>query len=139
MTEDKCPFSTVQAAGLCACEQAREVVRRGGSEFDCESPPSCDTCRSLVTYLYAVGLPTLGFEDDLTTTPKSAYDRVLVGGLQGLRQLLDPTDRDWQTPNIWPVVAAVHERFGSTDAIPPESVLPAIEACSLRRRRTKRP
>ena len=138
MTEYKCPFSLVQASGSCHCRHAQEVVRRGGSEFDCREPAAHLLCSVLVRHLNSRALPALGYEDDLAQTPKSIYERILMGGLQGLRKTLDAEDRDAQTADIWTVVEAVREKYPAMDRIPTADFLSAIEACTLRKRQRRR-
>ena len=138
MTEYKCPFSPVQAAGLCGCRHAVEVVRRGGSEFDCREPASHAVCMALSRHFNAVALPALGYEDDLALTPKSVYERILLGGLQGLRRVLDPEDTALETTDIRAVVEASQARYPAMDSIPAGDFVPAIEACTLRKRRRRR-
>ncbi len=133
----KCPFSMVQASGASACSKAQEVIRRGGSEYDCTDPDAHPRCTDLVTHLNAVALPALGHEDDLTLTPKSVYERVLLGGLQGLRRAADPGDDAPETPDIWAVVAAARERYPDFPSIPAEDFVPAVEACQVRKRRRR--
>ena len=137
MSEYKCPFSPVQASGTCRCRHAQEVVRRGGSEFDCREPAVHALCCSLVQHLNSTALTALGYEDDLAQTPKSVYERILLGGLQGLRLLLDATDREPQTADIGSVVEALRERYPAMEWIPVADFLPAIEACTLKKRRRR--
>lgn len=134
----KCPFTIIQASGACGCRHAREVVRRGGSEFDCARPEAHAVCAALVEHLNAVALPELGYEDDLTQTPKSVYERILLGGLQGLRQARDPDAGTPETPDIWPVVEAAAGEHGDVTNIPGETFIPAIQACRIRRRQRGR-
>lgn len=138
MTDNKCPFSIIQASGSCQCPQAREVVRRGGSEYDCTSPETHSLCTTLVQHLNSLALPALGHEDDLTRTPKSVYERILLGGLQGLRTAHDPEDNTLETADIGAAVTAAGNDYGSIEAIPAEVVMPAIAACKIRRRQRKR-
>jgi hypothetical protein len=138
MSEYKCPFSLVQASGTCHCRHAQEVVRRGGSEFDCREPAAHAVCSALRRHLNSTALPALGYEDDLTLTPKSVYERILLGGLQGLRTMLDAADRDPQTADIWKVVNAVRERYPAMEGIPAAEFLPAIETCTLKKRQRRR-
>ena len=133
--EMKCPFSTVLASGACHCSQAQEVIRRGGSEYDCTQSEYWSVCRSLTAHLNAMALPVLGYVDDLTLTPKSVYERVLVGGLQGLRQVVNPQDDGLETPDIWTVVDSARIRVAAFDKLPDTDVLPAIQNCKLKRRR----
>lgn len=138
MTGNKCPFSIIQASGSCSCPQAQEVVRRGGSEYDCMSADTHALCSSLVHHLNALALPALGHEDDLTRTPRSVYERIMLGGLQGLRMALDPADTALETGDIGAVVTAASDTYGDLEAIPAEVVVPAIEACRIKRRQRKR-
>lgn len=138
MSSNKCPFSIIQASGACGCRHAREVVRRGGSEYDCTEARAHAVCSALVEHLNALALPELGYEDDLTQTPKSVYERILLGGLQGLRQASDPEDKAPETTDIWPVVEATAAQYGEVTKIPVQTVLPAIQACRIRRRQRSR-
>lgn len=138
MPDNKCPFSMVQASATCHCRNAREVIRRGGSEFDCTAPQAHGVCVELVRHFNAVALPALGYEDDLTLTPKSVYERILVGGLLGLRTAQDPADSSLETPDIWSVVEAACERYPAVEAIPDSDFVPAIEGCALKKRRRGR-
>ncbi len=138
MSEYKCPFSIVQASATCHCSNAQEVIRRGGSEFDCKTPAAHDVCVSLVRYFNTVALPALGYEDDLTLTPKSVYERILVGGLLGLRMARDPADTGLETADIWSVVEAAHSGYPAVELIPAGDFVPAIEGCTLRKRHRRR-
>jgi hypothetical protein len=113
-------------------------VRRGGSEFDCREPPAQAVCTALTRHFNAIALPALGYEDDLTLTPKSVYERILVGGLQGLRRALDPEDDALETADIIAVVEAAQASYPAVDSIPAGDLVPAIEACTLRKRRRRR-
>jgi len=138
MSGFKCPFSSVQASAICRCSNAQEVIRRGGSEFDCKAPQAHRACVSTVQHFNAVALPALGYEDDLTLTPKSVYERILAGGLLGLRMAQDPADNDLETTDIWSVVEAVHAKYPEVNLIPDSDFVPAIEGCSLRKRHRRR-
>jgi hypothetical protein len=134
MSELKCPFSMIQASGACRCSHAQEVVRRGGSEYDCTDAAKHRDCVALVEHFNAQALPALGHADDLTLTPKSVYERVLLGGLQGLRGV---APADGRIDDVWPVVAAALDTYGEVAAIPADALIPAIQACRIRKRRRK--
>jgi len=138
MNEPKCPFSTIQASGACACRHAREVVRRGGSEYDCNDADKHARCVALVSHLSTRALPALGYEDDLTLTPKSVYERILLGGLQGLDAEAGSGTSQDGIADIWPVVADALGRHGAPSHIPDTAFVPAIEACEIRKRRRRR-
>ena len=133
--ESKCPFSMVLAAGSCQCSTADHVVRRGGSEFDCKESSALDQCRTLTQHLNAVALPALGYENDLTQTPKSVYERILLGGLQGLRTAMDANDSSLETADIAVTVSNLVNQYEQITSIPADAFLPAIEACRIKKRR----
>ena len=136
MQDMKCPFSTVQAAGLARCRFAQQVVRRGGAEYNCTDADACGRCETVARHLIAIGLPALGFEDDLTQTPKSAYDKVLLGGLKGIDSLLGT-----QTPaveDIGPRITELIERHPNIAAVPTDALTEAIQSYQPPRRRGRR-
>ncbi|MDZ7750535.1 MAG: hypothetical protein U5S82_02480 [Gammaproteobacteria bacterium] len=137
MSDLKCPFSVVLAAASAHCRHAREVVRRGGVEYDCTVPGAHAVCHELAEHLKARALPALGHEDDLTVTPKSVYERILLGGVQGLGAAGDGLDPADATADIWTTVDAARRRHGAVAAIPDDAFIPAIEACTLRKRRRR--
>lgn len=138
MTSAKCPFSTLLAAGTTHCQLASQVVRRGGSEFDCTKPEALSTCQEMSRQLIEIGLPALGFEDDLVATPKSAYDRALFGGLIGLNQCLEELSGELHKQDIWPLVGATRQRFPSPADLPRQSLESAIRAWKPGRRRQRK-
>lgn len=129
MTGNKCPFSVVQAADLCACQHAQQVVRRGGAEYDCRNSDALSRCIALAEHLKVIALPALGYEDDLTQTPLSVYERIQVGGLIGLQGAA--SDGEHLIADIWPIIEAT----GSTEDIAADRFVPAIEGFKLKRRR----
>jgi hypothetical protein len=87
----KCPFAAPITAGKAACRNAQEVVRRGGSEYDCRSADAHAVCARLFEQLKAVALPAFGVEDSLLSMPHSTLIKIQSGGLLGLARLVgDP-------------------------------------------------
>ena len=138
MTSAKCPFSTLQAAGITHCQLASQVVRRGGSEFDCTKAEALSVCQEMSRQFIACGLPALGFEDDLVATPKSAYDRALFGGLIGLNHCLEDLSEELHKQDIWPLVEAATQRFPDPADLPRQSLETAIRAWKPSRRRQRK-
>lgn len=138
MTTNKCPFSAIQAAGTAACSLAQEVVRKGGSEFDCTDPRARPVCLALSAHLVRTGFQALDLVDDLNITPKSAYDRAQVGGLLGVGGLLSAEAPGDALSDIWALADAVERRYAGLSDMPPEPVVAAIEAYKPSRRRRQR-
>lgn len=137
MSNNKCPFSTIQAASLCHCSNAKEVIRRGGSEYDCTSDEALPVCIHLNQHMKDCALPELGYEDDLTQTPQSVYERIQIGGLLGLRKLTFPENDDTAINDIWRVVKATTLQHHSISDIPASEFIPSIQAFKRQRRRRR--
>ena len=83
----KCPFASALVTGLALCRHAEQVVRRGGSEYDCRSSEDHAACVALFDRFKATALPAFGVEDDLGSMPHSVLVKVQCGGLRGLARL----------------------------------------------------
>jgi hypothetical protein len=136
MQDMKCPFSTVQAAGLAHCALAQQVVRRGGAEYGCTEAKAFARCECAVRHLTAIGLPALGFEDDLTQTPKSAYDKVLLGGLNGIDVVLG--SQTAAAENIGGRISELAVRYPTITDVPNAALTEAIQSYTPPRRRGRR-
>lgn len=134
----KCPFSALQAAGIGQCSKAVEVVRRGGSEYDCSNAENWRQCVDLQQHLLALGLAALAQVDDLSVTPKSVYDRVLLGGLRGVGELLPERSRPTIESDISALVEAAAARYPKPQQLPPETIVRSVEETRPPRRRNTR-
>jgi hypothetical protein len=61
----KCPFGAPITAGRAACGNARKVVCRGGSEYDCRGASDHAACTGIFEHFKAAALPAFGLEDAL--------------------------------------------------------------------------
>lgn len=138
MQNHKCPFSSAQAAGIAHCELAQEVIRRGGSEYDCTRADAHGICNRLSERLISIGFAALGHVDDLTQTPKSVYDRVLLGGLKGINDSLEEVEEETYLTNIWAVVEAMARKHPDMEALPTEVLVSAMEGYKAPKRRGSR-
>jgi hypothetical protein len=114
----KCPFAAPLTKGLAGCRNAQEVVRRGGSEFDCRSEADHDICSRVFEGLKGRALAVFDVEDDLTSMPHSVLIKAQSGGLLGLQRLLGGTAPQGHTPDVADLMGEVVRRFGSPEALP---------------------
>lgn len=90
--EPKCPFSAPLTQAEHHCHMAEEVVRRGGSEFNCREIDRQQRCMQLYECLKQAALPAFGVEDDLLSMPHSVLVKIQFGGVLGLQRLLGIQD-----------------------------------------------
>lgn len=148
----KCPFAAPITVGRAACRHALEVVRRGGSEYDCSSAVDHAVCVEVFGALKHHGLDAFGVEDDLTSMPHSVLVKIQTGGLDGLRRLLreapagspvasdvrDGEGESAEEPDIAALIKAAAAVYGGVSAIPFEETASDMLACRLERRGRRR-
>jgi len=132
----KCPFASAIVLGLAACRHAEQVVRRGGSEYDCRSAPDHAACQDLFDRLKAAALPACGVEDDLTSMPHSILVKVQCGGLQGLVRLMGRAED--RIEDIAGLRAAAADTFGGAEGLPVAELVEDITAFRAERRGRRR-
>ncbi len=128
----KCPFSAPLVTGRFGCRYAEEVIRRGGSEYDCRSAAHHRGCEQVFAGLKRTGLDAFGAEDDLTTTPHSVLVKIQTGGLLGLARLLG--ELNGQIEDISALIARATERFGGGERVAFAQVAGDMTGCKLERR-----
>jgi hypothetical protein len=118
----KCPFAAPITAGRAACRNAQEVVRRGGSEYDCRSEADHAACTALFEHLKAAALSAFEVEDDLLSMPHSTLVKIQSGGLLGLARLLNGGDAQEadgrEVADIADLVARTRGRYGDIGLVP---------------------
>jgi len=139
----KCPFAAPLTAAKAACHNAQEVVRRGGSEYDCRSADAQAVCVELFERLKAAALPAFGVEDDLLSMPHSTLVKIQSGGLLGLARLLgrgpaQPGGADVEIADVAGLVEQARTRYGDLDLVPVGELTGDMLAYQLERRGPRR-
>jgi hypothetical protein len=118
----KCPFAAPITKGTAACRHAREVVRRGGSEYDCAFEAAHRLCSELFARLKARGLSAFGVEDDLSSMPHSVLVKIQSGGLLGLARIGGRPAGDGRIEDVSRLVSGVCDRHGGVAHVPVEQL-----------------
>jgi hypothetical protein len=128
----KCPFAAPLTKGQVGCRYAQEVVRRGGSEYDCRSEPHQAACADLFDRLKAQALPAFGVEDDLAVMPHSVLVKIQAGGLLGLGRLLGGLAG--RIEDVSDLVGRAQAHYGSLGQVPYPEIEADMTAYRLERR-----
>ncbi len=134
MTQRKCPFAAPLTKGRAACRNAQEVVRRGGSEYDCRSAAHHPLCSRVFDGLKVQALPAFGVEDDPAAMPHSVLVKIQSGGLLGLQRLLEGNARSERIEDAAGLIDRAIGQYGSPQAIPYEETEPDMLNFKLERR-----
>lgn len=137
MEDLKCPFRRVLLPGDFGCRHARAVTRREGPDIACQAPQTQPLCEAVLAALKGVGLPALGYTDDLTELPHGVAMKVQMGGLLGLQKLAGATavGDSAAVEDVGPLVEAAVGHYGGAGSIPCAQVVSDMSAFQLRRRR----
>jgi hypothetical protein len=130
-----CPFSATLARDDYGCARANPVIRRGGTEFVCDSASAHARCRVFHATCKTVTLEQLGLEDDLTVVPRATLVKVQFGGLAGLQRICATGAA--RIDNIDNLLERALVRFGNVESIPYPVLLDDISGYRLPRRRNR--
>lgn len=134
----KCPFAAPLIRTTASCRHAHEVVRRGGSEFDCLSEAEHARCEQVFAGLKACALAASDVEDDPMLIPHSLLVKIQSGGLIGLQRLLGESDADGRVADIADLVTRAAANFGGADRIPYATLGEDMTTFKLERRAGRR-
>lgn len=132
----QCPFSAALVRELAQCRHGEQVVRRGGSEYDCRSATDHAACQGLFDRLKAAALPAFGVEDDLTAMPHSVLVKVQCGGLLGLARVTGRSGEHIE--DIAGLRDAAADTLGGLDGLPVADLVGDITAFRAERRGRRR-
>lgn len=133
MPDAPCPFEKPILSAQCGCENATRNVVAERLSVGCRSPIAHQNCQLLVEMLKERSRFALKVMDPWQDLPFGKQMRVMLGGLTGLRRVLDPQAAG-PIANIHALVCAARERFGALDALPFEEIVRAIAAFRPKRR-----
>jgi hypothetical protein len=134
----KCPFAAPLTKGIASCRHAREVVRRGGSEYDCASEEAHRVCADLFSRLKDRGLGAFGMEEDLTSLPHSVLVKIPSGGLLGLARITGGVPPTGKIEDIAALIDEACIRFGGVQGVPVERLEGDMTGFQLERRARRR-
>ena len=128
----KCPFAASITARRADCAKATQVVRRGGSEYDCSDAQAHARCTALFARLKPVGLSVFAVEDDLTQMPHSVLVKIQGGGLAGLQRLAGQSAE--RIADIDTLITHAVDDAGGVDGIAVDALGADMDAYRLERR-----
>ncbi len=137
MPAPKCPFQTPIISNDFACSLGQPVTARNTPQIHCRSERALASCQRVYEHLKAVGLPALGMEDDLATTPHNVYLKVQMGGLLGL-QAMNGGEAEGRIADLSELIASATADGARIDDLPYPELVPRILAQQSKRRRERR-
>lgn len=135
INERFCPYEKSILTNNCRCSQADRFCIAEREGVRCASDAAQARCLSLLEILRQqsrFNLKSTG--DDGSALPHAKAMRIQVGGLRGLHAALAPDEPVPATiEDIYGVIDAAVERFGSLDGLPFQPIIQQIAAYKGRR------
>lgn len=134
MQDLRCSFSMAVMAESAVCEHAEQVVRRGGYEIACKNSICNAQCQDLSDHLKEHIFPELGYDNDLLTVPHSLLQKLQIGGISCLQQLVN-NDSNAETNNIAKLPEQLLKQFGEYQQLPYANIIEQVKSTQIKKRR----
>jgi hypothetical protein len=132
----RCPFEKAQNARRCTCAHAQRFLLAGRDGVGCKSPPHQEGCSELLALLRDKARFALHLTNANGPLPHNKEMRVQVGGVLGLKRLLEPSNKeDSEIADISHVVSEAHKQFHSVESLPFEVIIQSILTFKGRKKR----
>jgi hypothetical protein len=126
-----CVFEKAILAGAAVCECSTGLAVAERQIIACTSPVARVDCGQLAALLREKSAFALRLTSTQRILPHAMMMRIQCGGLQGLKQVLDP---DAPLPHVRALVLKGRERHGELAALPFSEIVKGVAAFQLRRR-----
>lgn len=132
----RCVFEKTMCSLQGQCSQGRMFRLADRHGFGCESPLAQQQCANLLNHLRNQTRFVFKLAEIDGPLPHNKEIRVQIGGLTGLRKLLNSNDENPQIADVSQVVQQAISQFGSIENIPYATLMQFITAVQTPRRRS---
>lgn len=139
VNERFCAFEKSILTNACGCSQAERFCIAEREGVHCRSDEARQRCLRVLELLRDQARFALRTRQEKAGLPHGKAMRIQVGGMRGIRALIEPGAED---PDAIPDVAALLSRaetqFGGLEALPYSRIMPHVSAYRGRPRRARR-
>lgn len=134
-----CLFEKSVLINQCNCSQAERFCIAEREGVHCLSDQGQQTCARALELLREHARFALRSNEDQAILPHGKAMRVQVGGLRGIRALLEPeADNPVEVPDVNAILLQAIETYGGLEALPYSEIMPAIAAYKGKTRARRR-
>jgi hypothetical protein len=126
-----CVFEKAVLSGCAICELSASHALAERQIIACTSPVARVDCGQLAALLREKSAFALRLTSTQRILPHAMMMKIQCGGLQGMRQALDPGA---SIPDVRRLVLKGRERFGELTALPFSEIVKGVAAFQLRKR-----
>jgi hypothetical protein len=139
VNERYCAFEKSVLTNLCACSLAERFCIAEREGVHCRSEQGQQRCLKALALLREQAQFALRTREDKAALPHGKAMRIQVGGMRGIRALVEPEAEDPKAiPDVDALLARAESIYGNLEALPYSEIMPHISAYEGRPRRARR-
>ncbi len=139
VNERFCAFEKSVLTNRCECSLAERFCIAEREGVHCGSEVGQQRCLRLLALLREHTQFALRTHEDKAILPHGKAMRLQVGGMRGIRSLLEPDAQDpGAVPDVNGLLASAETQFGDLEQLPFSEIMPHIAAFEGRPRRSRR-
>ena len=139
VNERACLFEKSILINQCGCSQSERFCIAEREGVHCRSDAGQALCSEALNLLREHARFALRTNEDKAILPHGKAMRIQVGGLRGIRKLLEPDATDpLAVPDVVRILEAAQESYGGLDSVPYSEVMPSIAAYQGKTRARRR-
>lgn len=139
VNERFCAFEKSVLTNRCDCARAERFCIAEREGVHCGSQVGQRRCLRFLALVREHAQFALRTHEDKATLPHGKAMRLQVGGMRGVRALLEPdTPSPREVPDVDALLASAEQSFGDLERLPFSELMPHIAAYEVRPRRSRR-
>lgn len=139
VNERFCAFEKSVLTNQCECSKSERFCIAEREGVHCTSDEGQARCLEALSLLREHARFALRTHEDQGILPHGKAMRIQIGGMRGIRALLEPEAPDPQNiPDVAGLLQSAVAHYGSLEALPFSEIMPAVAAYQGRKRRSRR-
>lgn len=139
VNERSCAFEKSVLINQCSCSQAERFCIAEREGVQCLSEQGHENCLTTLSLLREHARFALRTNEDKAILPHGKAMRVQVGGMRGIRALVEESAEDpLAVPDVYTILLQAVDKYGSLEQIPYSEVMPTIAAYKSKTRAKRR-
>lgn len=130
-----CVFEKALLCQAAACVASRRISLAEREVVACSDPVARAACNQLLTLLRKNSAFALKLKDTQHILPHAMTMKIQCGGLDGLKDLLDP---EAHAPDVFKLVRLAQAEFGALDDLPFSRIVQGVARWQIRKRHQPR-
>lgn len=134
-----CAFEKSILTNRCDCSRAERFCIAEREGVHCKSEQSQHRCLKALSLMREQAQFALRTHEDKAILPHGKAMRIQVGGMRGIRSLVEPDAEDPATvPDVDALLSLAEQQYGDLESLPYSEIMPHIAAYEGRPRRIRK-